>query len=166
MRRSGSDEEFLRRVGLIRFHRADSEGSESDASNSDKKKPAGDGKMMRRYVYFLINFPEQFSEKEAFDGIDDLPKLENRLKNKHIRTLGEIGKTRSVGDLQKKTKITKTFQQMNIVKLPRCNLLPLIDFHQIFTFPSVQNLMSRPSSNHHRRLLAKSVHCLNHVFCL
>ena len=32
MRRSGSDEEFLRRVGLIRFRRGDSDETESQKS--------------------------------------------------------------------------------------------------------------------------------------
>ncbi|KAE9548472.1 hypothetical protein FO519_008315 [Halicephalobus sp. NKZ332] len=54
---------------------------------------------------------------EEFDSIEDLPRA-----SKPKKTLGDIGKTRSAGDLFKNSKkpqaLIKTFQQMNIMKLP------------------------------------------------
>lgn len=54
---------------------------------------------------------------EEFDSVEDLPRA-----TKPKKTLGDIGKTRSAGDLFKNTKkhpsLIKTFQQMNIMKLP------------------------------------------------
>ena len=56
-----------------------------------------------------------------------MPKLEQKLNKMKCRTLEEIGRTRSVGELSKKKSsgnsfkmaTNKTFKQMNIVKLPR-----------------------------------------------
>uniref|UniRef100_A0A914HJ38 Uncharacterized protein n=1 Tax=Globodera rostochiensis TaxID=31243 RepID=A0A914HJ38_GLORO len=98
MRRSGSDEEFLRRVGLIRFRR---DGSESEEFESGGSTPAAIAKC-----------------ENGFDALDDMPKLRstNRksLKPGH-RLLADIGKTRSVGDLSKRIAVAsnpiKTFPQ-------------------------------------------------------
>ncbi|TKR69695.1 hypothetical protein L596_021820 [Steinernema carpocapsae] len=51
---------------------------------------------------------------QEFDGIDDFPKVENSKK----KFLGDIGKTKSAGDMFRKNTIIKTFQQQNIMRLP------------------------------------------------
>uniref|UniRef100_A0AC34RPX0 Uncharacterized protein n=1 Tax=Panagrolaimus sp. JU765 TaxID=591449 RepID=A0AC34RPX0_9BILA len=53
---------------------------------------------------------------EEFDSLEDLPRAKAK------KMLGDIGKTRSAGDLFKNQKkppaLIRTFQQMNIMKLP------------------------------------------------
>ncbi|KAL3101228.1 hypothetical protein niasHT_027984 [Heterodera trifolii] len=98
MRRSGSDEEFLRKVGLIRFRRTGSEELDSGGSTPTAALKCESG----------------------FDAIDGMPKLKstNRksLKAGH-RLLADIGKTRSVGDLSKSIAMTsKAFPQFKIAK--------------------------------------------------
>ncbi|KAL3083210.1 hypothetical protein niasHS_011012 [Heterodera schachtii] len=98
MRRSGSDEEFLRKVGLIRFRRTGSEELDSGGSTPTAALKCESG----------------------FDAIDGMPKLKltNRksLKAGH-RLLADIGKTRSVGDLSKPIAMTsKAFPQFKIAK--------------------------------------------------
>lgn len=52
-----------------------------------------------------------------FDDLDALPTIKNKGAHKF---LGELGKTKSAGDLFfKKKTVIKTFQQLNIMKLPR-----------------------------------------------
>uniref|UniRef100_A0A914QHU4 Uncharacterized protein n=1 Tax=Panagrolaimus davidi TaxID=227884 RepID=A0A914QHU4_9BILA len=55
---------------------------------------------------------------EEFDSLEDLPKKCGKSK----KTLGDIGKTKSAGDLLKNTKkpanLIRTFQQLNIMRLP------------------------------------------------
>ena len=56
---------------------------------------------------------------EDFDSLEDLPRCGKKAKKV---MLGDIGKTRSAGDLfknsKKPTPLIRTFQQLNIMKLP------------------------------------------------
>lgn len=57
---------------------------------------------------------------QDFDNIDDIPRAkQNFPQNHHHKFLGNIGKTKSAGDLFKKGPIQRTFQQLNILKLTR-----------------------------------------------
>ncbi|KAH7672980.1 CRE-ELL-1 protein, partial [Aphelenchoides avenae] len=102
--RSGSDEEFLRKVSSQKLKRTDSE-----ATNDSQK--------------------SHTSSHSCEPTVNDFDEIEPHLKKLlpgqcasaalHHKHLGDIGKTRSAGDLLKKNKtLVKTFQQLNIMKLP------------------------------------------------
>ncbi|KAI6213535.1 hypothetical protein M3Y94_00161700 [Aphelenchoides besseyi] len=98
LNRTGSDDEFRRKLNGLRLMRTDSEAtntSQKSHSSTQSQPPA----------------------VEEFDDLDDLPKT---IKNKGIahKLIGEIGKTKSAGDLFKRKTVVKTFQQLNILKLP------------------------------------------------
>ncbi|CAD5222765.1 unnamed protein product [Bursaphelenchus okinawaensis] len=96
LERTGSDEEFRRKLAGMRLNRTDSEATnESQKSNSSTQSCSGQ-----------IN---------DFSDLDDYPK-KSVIPHK---LLGEVGKARSAGDLMKQKKtVVKTFQQLNIMKLP------------------------------------------------
>ncbi|KAI1720844.1 CRE-ELL-1 protein [Ditylenchus destructor] len=109
--RSGSDEEFLRKVSAMKLNRTDSEAT----NGSQKSRSSSHGS----------NAGPAVADMSDFDGLDQLPKSVVDTKKDKVM-LGDIGKTRSAGDLfknqngvnGKKTHVSKTFQQMNIMKLP------------------------------------------------
>ncbi|KAF7633266.1 hypothetical protein Mgra_00007367 [Meloidogyne graminicola] len=111
-RRCGSDEEFLRRV---RFGRTESEGCCSNGGNGNGSGggsggngsggggggSGGNSSVGSRGSISIENKIKGIKnvKNEQFDGIDDLPKLENKLKKLKNRTLQEIGKSLSAYDL-------------------------------------------------------------------
>lgn len=127
--RSGSDEEFLRKVSAMKLNRTDSEatnGSQKSRSSSHGSNagPAVGNIYLSTHLFGVYSF--NLADMSDFDGLDQLPKSVVDTKKDKVM-LGDIGKTRSAGDLfknqngvnGKKTHVSKTFQQMNIMKLPR-----------------------------------------------
>ncbi|KAI6224224.1 hypothetical protein M3Y99_01419000 [Aphelenchoides fujianensis] len=98
MDRTGSDDEFRRKLNGLRLIRTDSEATNtSQKSHSSTQSQPNNGNV-------------------EFDDLDALPTIKNKGGHKF---LGELGKTKSAGDLFfKKKTVVKTFQQLNIMKLP------------------------------------------------
>ncbi|CAD5232178.1 unnamed protein product [Bursaphelenchus xylophilus] len=95
LERTGSDEEFRRKLAGMRLNRTDSEATNDSQKSSSSTQSCG--------------------QMNDFTDLDEFPKktiLSHKL-------LSEVGKARSVGDLVKHKKTAvKTFQQLNIMKLP------------------------------------------------
>uniref|UniRef100_A0A914C4A9 Uncharacterized protein n=1 Tax=Acrobeloides nanus TaxID=290746 RepID=A0A914C4A9_9BILA len=97
MRRS-SDEEVRKKLSSMSLNhrRTDSESSNESVKSRNTS---------------LNNSKDRVSE---FDGLEELPP---KTKKTH-KTLGAIGKTQSAGDLFRKKTQVRTFQQLNIMRLP------------------------------------------------
>uniref|UniRef100_A0AC35FBN8 Uncharacterized protein n=1 Tax=Panagrolaimus sp. PS1159 TaxID=55785 RepID=A0AC35FBN8_9BILA len=116
----------------------------TDRSSPSTKNPAPNRGFSSK-ARELLNEPTDTSTKsqssthsypamaEEFDSLKDLPKKCEQSK----KTLGDIGKTKSAGDLLKNTKkpanLIRTFQQLNIMRLPSVDSVTTSDHTKSLT---------------------------------